>query len=70
MTASVDAGTRNTFTSSKTVPSGVADFVIGNGQNNGWFIQLDQSGFWKKVLTTGEETQFYNSGMGLSYAAM
>ncbi len=31
---------------------------------------IDQVGFWKKVLTTGDKTSLYNSGNGLSYAAL
>jgi hypothetical protein len=29
--------------------------------------RLDEIGFWKRVLTSGERTQLYNSGAGLAY---
>jgi hypothetical protein len=67
MTLSVNAGTRDTFTSAKTIPNTASGFNIGAGDFDGI---IDQMGLWKKVLTTGEETQLYNAGAGLSYAAM
>jgi hypothetical protein len=68
MTVSVDAGTRDTFTASAvTIPTVTGPLTIGNGPNNGWYDTLDELGFWKKVLTTTEETALYNSGAGLAY---
>ena len=28
---------------------------------------IDEVGFWKRTLTSGERTQLYNSGNGLAY---
>ncbi len=33
-----------------------------------WSGSLSKTGFWKKVLTSGERTWLYNSGAGRSYA--
>jgi hypothetical protein len=71
MTVSTNAGTRNTKTSTFTVPSTASDFSIGKATANNIFNgQIDQVGFWKKVLTTTEETALYNGGAGRTYASL
>lgn len=45
-------------------------FRIGGYSVASWDGRIDQVGFWKRALTAAEITQLYNSGNGLSYAAM
>lgn len=45
------------------VNSTSADFVVGY-RTSGW---IDEIGFWKRVLTSAERTELYNSGAGLAY---
>lgn len=48
-----------------------AEFRIGSGSGSpNWDGLIDQVGFWKRVLTSDERTALYNSGAGLSYAAL
>ena len=49
-----------------------ASFKIGGFTdfNEYWDGLIDQVGFWKRVLTAPERTSLYNSGNGLSYAAL
>lgn len=54
---------------------GVADTDNGlyfGAESGGVYFDglIDQVGFWKRVLTTDERTALYNSGNGLSYAAL
>lgn len=45
-------------------------FAIGRpGEYNGlyWDGLVDEVGFWKRVLTSGERTSLYNGGSGLAY---
>lgn len=46
--------------------------VIGGegGGTSSWDGLIDQVGFWKRVLTSDERTELYNSGAGLSYASL
>jgi hypothetical protein len=46
-----------------------ADFRIGALGNATLFFDglIDEVGFWKRVLTSGERTQLYNAGSGLAY---
>ncbi len=39
----------------------------GSNPVNGWDGRIDEFGFWKKVLTTQERTDLYNSGNGSTY---
>lgn len=71
----VNDGTVNSAAHSTGVFNGTAPFALGVGFNNGAAInsldgRLDQVGIWKRVLTSGERTALYNSGAGLSYAAI
>lgn len=49
-----------------------ASLTIGGEPNFGEYFDglIDQVGLWKRVLTTGEKTSLYNSGAGMSYAAL
>jgi Concanavalin A-like lectin/glucanases superfamily len=54
-------------------PDAAADntnaFAIGaQAGTNYWNGRIDQVGFWKRTLTSGERTWLYNSGGGRSYA--
>ncbi len=66
MGISVNDGTANTFSNSDGTQDGNAAFNIGRlangfGYNDG---RIDEVGFWKKVLTSGERTELYNAGTG------
>lgn len=48
---------------------GAADFTLGGVPGSGfWDGSLDQVGFWRKVLTSGERTWLYNGGAGRTYS--
>lgn len=68
---SVNAGTPTTTSYSAGVFDSGSEFVIGRntgGGPGGYFDGLiDEVGFWKRVLTSGERTQLYNGGSGLAY---
>lgn len=69
----VNDGTVDSKAHSTGVFQGTSAFALGSrGASAGEFMpgRIDQVGFWKRVLTSGERTQLYNSGAGLSYAAM
>jgi hypothetical protein len=70
----VNNGTVNSVSYSFGIVDTTAPFHIGanaeNGSNHHWDGLIDQVGFWKRVLTADERTELYNSGNGLSYAAM
>ncbi len=71
MTVSVNAGTRATGNLALTPARKAHPFRLGSfGAAGFWGGRLDQAGFWKRVLTSGEETQLYNAGAGLSYAGI
>lgn len=73
MTISVNNSAQDTTTLTGSIPSSTGDFTVGTHENSGgtfWNGRVDQLGFWKKVLTTTEIAQLYNSGNGLSYASM
>lgn len=48
------------------------DFRIGRGLGSGrkWDGLMGPVRFWKRVLTSGEQSQLWNSGAGLTYAAL
>jgi len=54
------------------VLAGSAEFRVGSLGTDAAFLNgdLDQVGIWKRVLSSAEITTLYNSGNGLSYAAM
>lgn len=73
MGISVNDGTPNTQAYSNGVFAGAGPFMVGADEASTtyfWDGLIDQVGFWKRVLTAAEITQLYNSGSGLSYAAM
>ncbi len=65
----VDNGTPNTAAHSTGVYDSGDAFYIGNDAfNNAFDGLIDQVGFWKgRVLSSGERTDLYNSGSGVSY---
>ena len=64
-------GTSNTLSYSSGCTAGNSDFRIGAGNNSGVFAPfdglIDELAFWKRVLTSDEQTQLYNGGSGLAY---
>lgn len=69
----VNAGTRSSAAGPATARTSDRNFSLGSFEDpvdlplNG---DLDQVVFFKRAITTGEETTLYNGGNGLSYAAM
>ncbi len=56
-----------------TVSVATVPFTIGAGDITDarkWDGLIGSVGFWKRVLTAGERTEFYNSGNGVAYAAI
>lgn len=74
MTISVNAGTRDTGTATLLpVANSTAAFFVANDANSTGFygMRIDQFGIWKgRLLSISDESLLYNSGAGLSYAAM
>jgi hypothetical protein len=66
----VDNGTADGVSHSGGVYDSTAAFRLGTNGGSSWFLDgdLDQVGFWKRVLTSDERTYLYNSGAGRSYA--
>lgn len=65
----VNAGTADTASHTTGVFDSTATFALGArntspAYHNG---RIDELGFWKRVLTSTERTQLYNSGNGLAY---
>ena len=67
----VNDGTVDSVSHSGGVYNGTADFALGAlfiGTPSYHFDGLvDEVGFWKRVLTSQERTDLYNSGSGLEY---
>lgn len=67
----VNAGTRSSAAGPATPRSSTNAFCLGSYvQDNFLDGDLDQVCFWKRAISTAEETTLYNGGAGLSYAAM
>jgi hypothetical protein len=66
----IDDGTPTTAAWSGGTQDGANAFQLGayTAWGVAWDGLLDEVGFWKKALTSGEETWLYNSGNGRSYA--
>lgn len=66
---SVNDGTLQTASWTIGVDDSSHPFCIGAsvGQSLWWDGLIDEVGFWKRVLTSGERTQLYNGGSGLAY---
>ena len=70
----VNDGTVNSTATTAGVFDGTAPFqigaLIGGAGTNVYYMngRIDEAGFWKRVLTSAEITQLYNSGNGMSYA--
>lgn len=71
MGIAVNDGTINTQSHTTGIYNGTADFRIGSNQKDGqyWDGLIGPVRFWKRVLTTQERTDLYNSGAGLAYSA-
>ncbi len=69
MTISVNAGTRDTATASADITAGLSDLGVGRSDTAFFAGKVGQFAFWKRALTTGDETQFYNGGTVLSYSS-
>lgn len=67
---SVNDGTPVTAAHSTGINDGTADFRIGDVPYNNLYMagQIDELGFWKRVLTSSEITELYNSGSGRDYS--
>jgi hypothetical protein len=68
----VNAGAADTASHSAGVRDGTAPFALGAHFNSGSALNthdglLDEVGFWKRVLTSGERAELYGGGSGLSY---
>lgn len=65
----VNNGTANSAAKTIDPPDGTGSFFIGKLGNNQfyWDGLIDSVSFWKRVLTSDEKTQLYNSGNGLDY---
>ncbi len=65
----VNNGTPVTSSYSAGVSTGTGAFQLGRseGQSIFWNGLIDEFGFWKRVLTSGERTSLYNGGNGFAY---
>lgn len=67
----VNNGTVDSVSYSLGVFDSTAGFKLGayrsGGANGNWSGEIDEFGFWKRVLTAGERTSLYNSGNGITY---
>ncbi len=65
----VNNGTVDETATTGVSADGTGTFRIGYRSDNGFPLDaiVDESGFWKKVLTAGERGQLYNAGNGRSY---
>lgn len=69
---SVNNGTANTTSHSAGVFDGTMDFRIGWVDSTGvekFDGLIDEVGFWKKTLSSGDRTTLYGGGSGLSYSS-
>lgn len=66
----VNDGTVNSTSHTTGLTNLGGGFHIGDldGLTAHWDGLIDEAGLWKRVLTSGERTQLYNSGNGLAYA--
>lgn len=68
----VNAGTPVTAAFANGPADSTAEFVIGRlNEGAGRYFDglIDEVGFWKRVLTSGERTSLYNGGAGLAYSS-
>lgn len=72
MNIQVNNGTVHSQAHSAGVQDSTASFRIGMNDAGLNVLDglIDQVGFWKRVLTSDERTELYNSGDGLAYSAM
>jgi hypothetical protein len=72
-TLTVNASTTNSGTTAGTINTGNAEFQVGarefvgfeNLISNG--SRIDEVGIWKRLLTSGEISDLYNGGAGITY---
>jgi hypothetical protein len=67
----LNAGTPVTAAYSGGITDGTAGFRLGGDNNGTRYLDglMDEVGFWKRVLTSGERTSLYNGGAGLAYSS-
>jgi len=65
----VDNGTVGTSSHTTGVRDGTADFELGGNNAQSLYFDglIDEAGWWRKVLSTSERTELYNSGNGKTY---
>lgn len=66
----VNAGTAGTSSGVAAPTDGTGQFTIGRFPDNAFFYFngiIDEVGLWKRVLTSDERTELYNSGSGKTY---
>lgn len=65
----INDGSVDTLSSVTGPTDGAGDFYLGFLGDFGmyWDGLIDEAAFWKRTLTSGERTEIYNSGAGLSY---
>lgn len=66
---SVNDNTPTTSAYSGGITAAGSNFEVGGDVNGSRYVdgRIDEMGFWKRVLTSGERTQLYNGGAGLAY---
>lgn len=65
----VNNGTIDSLSHSGGAQSGAAPFLMGvdNATVGNWDGRIDEFSFWKRILTTDEKTQLYNSDNGIAW---
>jgi hypothetical protein len=63
----INAGTPDTTAWSGGVFNGTSNLTLGDWIGYYWLGLIDEVGIWKRLLTSTERTQLYNSGAGLAY---
>lgn len=64
-----DAGTPDVLSHSGGCTAGDSPFKLGAGDLDYWNGEIDEVGFWKRVLTSDERNDLYNGGSGLAYSS-
>ncbi|KAA3644794.1 MAG: hypothetical protein DWQ07_15420 [Chloroflexi bacterium] len=66
---SINNGRLDTSSTTGTPADGTAAFKLGYGAGSSYYHdgRIDELGFWKRLLTSDERNELYNSGSGLAY---
>lgn len=69
MNIQVNDGTVDSKAHTLGTTDSTGDFHFGTMENTSFFWdgRIDETGFWKRVLTAAERSELYNSGVGLTY---